>query len=378
MEVLSSGKTNVGFLYFKDPNDVKAWSGTISHLHSTIKSSEDLNVKDIVVEPSSITRYLRKLIRIISFDRSSFSLLMSKFDEKKANKLIEESGCDVIFAPACSTLIYAGRKALKNKRLFYMSDATYHKMLGYYFNHSKHDQRIGNTWEKNAQDMSECYIIPANWAADDAVSYYGTPESKIKILKFGANLEDCGYKVVESNKSVYKLLLVGVDWERKGIDIAIDCVRKLNGDKDAPNFELSIVGVSKQTTGYPDYIHFYGRLNKDKPEEFAKLIECYQTHDIFIMPTKAECAGIVFAEAAMFGLPSFTYDTGGVSDYVEDGVTGRCLSRTSTSDDFKNAIKDSITSGEITNYSINARKKYEAELNWNVFREKFEKLVKEK
>jgi glycosyltransferase involved in cell wall biosynthesis len=125
----------------------------------------------------------------------------------------------------------------------------------------------------------------------------------------------------------------------------------------------------------PDYVTFYGKLRKNKDDELKKLIECYASHDIFIMPTKAECAGIVFAEAAMFGLPSFTYATGGTTDYVEDGVTGKCLNPESGPADYSQEIIQAIQSGSIEAYSVNARKKYENELNWDKWLEHFEALI---
>ena len=47
--------------------------------------------------------------------------------------------------------------------------------------------------------------------------------------------------------------------------------------------------------------------------------------DFLLLPTRAECAGVVFCEASAFGIPSITTDTGGVSTYVEDGINGFAL-----------------------------------------------------
>lgn len=44
--------------------------------------------------------------------------------------------------------------------------------------------------------------------------------------------------------------------------------------------------------------------------------------NFLLLPTIAECAGIVFAEASGYGIPSITYDTGGVGTYVIDGING--------------------------------------------------------
>ncbi|TSA49979.1 MAG: glycosyltransferase [Sphingobacteriales bacterium] len=39
-----------------------------------------------------------------------------------------------------------------------------------------------------------------------------------------------------------------------------------------------------------------------------------------MVPSRAECYGIVFAEASSYGLPSVSTDTGGVSAVVKEGV----------------------------------------------------------
>ncbi len=365
----------IGFLYHGNPTDVKYWSGTVSALHKAISSSDKVEVRDIVVTPHKLSSLVRKLVRVTSLKKNNLSFVLSSLDAAKANRMIKESGCDVLFAPACSKLIYSGRKALKGKKLIYLSDATYHRMQGYYYTHSSHDQKIGNAWESNAQTLASKIIYPAKWSYDDAIEYYNVPEEKLNVFKLGANMDDYGYKTVKSGLKTYKLLLVGVDYVRKGVDVAIEAVKLLNETSEGVKYELSVVGLNKPDFDIPEYVTFYGRLRKNNKEELKRLVDCYAGHDIFIMPTKAECAGIVFAEAAMFGLPSFTYATGGTPDYVEDGVTGRCLDIKSGPKEFCEAIKQAVESGRIEDFSIAARKKYENELNWNSWREKFDVLI---
>ena len=332
-------------------------------------------MNDIVVSPNKIESIIYKLLRKICFGKNQYSILMYKLGAKRANKLIDDSECDLIFVPGCSDLIYLGQKSLRNKKLIYLSDATYHRLNGYYFEHSIHDQKIGNNWEKKSHELSSSIILPSTWAAEDTIEYYKTPDNIINILKFGANLQDFGYKYFEPGKEVYKLLLVGVDYVRKGVDIAIETVKILNESSPDVRFELSIVGLNNPGVEVPDYVTFYGRLRKDCKEELEKLVDCYINHDIFILPTKAECSAIVFSEAAMFAMPTFTYLTGGTLDYVEDGVSGRCFALTCRGKEFAEAITDALESGEMEKYSYNARRKYEEELNWEVWLKHFEDIA---
>ena len=124
-------------------------------------------------------------------------------------------------------------------------------------------------------------------------------------------------------------------------------------------------------------MNFVGRLNKDNEEQYERMIKYYQESDLFLLPTLAECSAIVFSEAAMYGLPTFTHNTGGVMSYVEDGVTGRGLQLGSTGEDFANAILDMLNKNQYDEWSKNARRKYEKELNWEKWLTSCKKIIEE-
>jgi glycosyltransferase involved in cell wall biosynthesis len=370
-------KIKIGYLYYGDPTDTKYWSGTVSNLHKIISKSNKVELVDIVVKPHWLSSRLYKAVRVLSRRKNEISFLAAVLNSREANSRIIEADCDFIFAPACSKLIYSGRKALKNKKLIYLSDATYHNMIDYYFFHSKHDQKIADMWERTAHSLASAVIFPAEWSFEDAINYYHTPKERIKLLKFGANIEDVGFKIIKPGKEKYKLLLIGVDYVRKGVDIAIETVKFLNETSATVKYELTVVGLNKPDIDIPDYVNFMGKLRKDREDELNRLIDCYKSHDIFILPTKAECSAIVFSEASMFGLPVFTYATGGTTDYVQDGVSGRCLNSSCGATDFAKAITNAVENGDVEKFSIGARKKYEEELNWNIWLEKFESVIEE-
>ena len=69
-------------------------------------------------------------------------------------------------------------------------------------------------------------------------------------------------------------------------------------------------------------------------------------------------------EAAAYGLPIFSNNTGGVGDYCIDGVNGRCLPVTSGGKEYAEAIYDALSTGKIIEYSTNSRKLYIEKFNW--------------
>lgn len=361
----------VGFISNSDVYDKRAWSGTINFLYETLNKEYDMY--PIVIEP----KIIQKMTRIITKGKRKYTLLDSffyKLDINRKIKKAQKKGIKVFFAPAASTILGVAKIPIDCK-VVYLSDATYHCMLNYYyFNENKGDIKNYNRVEQKSLCRADKVIFSSEWAKNDAIIYYGTDSDKIHVLPFGANLED---KYSEHDMGdIVKILFVGVEWERKGAELAIECVKNLNRRNYKKRFELTIIGLEKPEKYLADdSIHFVGRLNKNNQDELNRMIKYYQQSDIFLLPTKAECSAIVFSEAAMYGLPVFTHNTGGVMTYIEDGKTGRGLKLGSKAEDFADAILEMLNEDKYKEWSINARKKFEKELNWNCWVEKCKELI---
>lgn len=303
----------IGFISIWNLNDRKGWSGTISNLSDIL--SKEYSIVPIVVEKNKIEQCMKAIDFICSLGKRKNGFFRKKYTTYRFHKKIKENkkNCDIYFAPAQSELISLGVPT--DKKLVYLSDAVFRLMVGYYWSNidSKLEQYL-DYCEASALKRADAVIFASEWAKDGAVNFYQTDSQKIHVLPFGANMIDRyqGYKEHATDDNTIRLLLVGVEWKRKGVDIAIDCVRLLNKRQNKYSFDLTIIGVDKPASQeYEPYIHILGRLNKDVPEEYDRMISYYQNSDLFLLPTKAECAGIVFAEAAEYGMPSITHKTGG-------------------------------------------------------------------
>ena len=153
-----------------------------------------------------------------------------------------------------------------------------------------------------------------------------------------------------------------MNWERKGGAIAVETARLLN---DA-GFETKLRVVGSQPEGeIPPFVEVLGFINKSTNEGKNRLVELFRHADFFILPTKAEAAGIVFSEASSYGLPSLAYATGGVTDYVRDGVNGICIEAGGSAARFAEEIQKLLESpGEYEAYAIGAFQEYKNRLNW--------------
>ena len=72
-----------------------------------------------------------------------------------------------------------------------------------------------------------------------------------------------------------------------------------------------------------DWVEFLGRV----PDE--QLAQLYQSCDVFVMPSRGEGFGIVYAEAAACGKPVIASNQGGATDAVIHSVTGFAVDPTS-------------------------------------------------
>ena len=365
----------LGFIAKNDLNDRTQWSGTITFLNDILSNS--YQIIPIVVRKSLVSQVIEKSIKIITHNRVK-RLRFMPIESFKYQKLILKAsagGCKLFFAPVASDII-SHLKMPADTKLIYLSDATYHAMINYYFFFFFHDQNVGNFQKNSALQKADEVIFSSDWAKNDAVNYYGISSKKIHVLPFGANLKDEYQLSKKTINSTIHLLFCGVDWERKGADIALECLKILNKSDKKRKYDLTIIGLNAPKGSHYDNVTFVGRLNKNLEADYAKMITYYRESDVFILPTKAECAGIVFAEAAMYGLPVFTYITGCTTTYVCDKVTGRCLPLGASPADFATAIQEMFDHNMYHKYSIQARNYYEENLNWGKWLSAFKKIAK--
>jgi YD repeat-containing protein len=64
-------------------------------------------------------------------------------------------------------------------------------------------------------------------------------------------------------------------------------------------------------------------IGKETIEHRHQLGELYKRSHFFIMPSRAEAFGIVFAEASAFGVPCLATKVGGLPSVIIDDVNGR-------------------------------------------------------
>lgn len=153
-------------------------------------------------------------------------------------------------------------------------------------------------------------------------SYIGAqvkqPE-RIKVIPNG--FDEKRFKPIAHDNAVTQLITVCRLVPAKGIDILLQACAELK--KQGHPFVLHIIGdgpireeleaLAVKLDLYDDII-FYGYMLH--PEEFMPFF------DVFVLPSRAEAFGSVFAEAALCWLALVGTNVGGIAEQIDDGVNG--------------------------------------------------------
>lgn len=215
----------------------------------------------------------------------------------------------------------------------FWSDTTAALMEGFYNGYSPWDTcslSLAHTHEFELRALERCRVAfySSHWAAESAVRDYGADPAKVKVVPRGANIEDppaakeaAAFAEQRCDRRT-RLLLVGVDWARKGADLAIGVIEELMSlGVDAA---LDIVGCLPPTSApLPDGVTVHGRLDKRVPAEAQKLRSLYAQARALLLPSRADCTPNVIGEANAFAVPVAASDIAGIPEMVRTGVNGK-------------------------------------------------------
>ncbi len=368
----------VGFLSLTDPADKTARSGIIyKSYESLIAMAEAHWVRIRKPENLSVKIFTKGVYELARLKKKNYSLELTDFMSRQYARHTDMDTLkkmDILFAPMAAPFV---ANLPTDKKIVYLSDATFNSLHGYYdvySNFMPFNIKQANEIERKTLGKSDHVITTSEWAKNSMINDYGVTAEKISILEFGANVykKDLDFERKPSDK--LRILFLGVEWDRKGGNLAIDTINAINEKMGIPAV-LRIVGVpTPERFRNNPYIEMVGFLNKNKPEDYQKLMFNLQQSDILLLPTQAETAGIAFSEASAFGLPIFTHNTGGIGNYVLDGVNGYKLPIGSTGEDFAKAIIALVKSGKIPVFADQARELYRTKLNWERWSDGFKKI----
>lgn len=295
--------------------------------------------------------------------------VLKAYAQQAAHRIPED--VDVVVSPGTIPIAFLESK----KPIVFWADATFAGMVGFFpeFSNLCHETlRNGNVAEQCALDACRLAIYSSDWAAKTACDYYKVDEAKIRVIPFGANIDsECSVdeveRVIEERPTdVCKLIWVGIDWLRKGGDIAIAVTKELNDS--GLRAELTIVGCEPKTrTSLPSYIKTVGYINTATSQGLETMSTLYRTAHFLILPTRADCEPNVLREANAFGVPSIATDIGGLRTVIQDGVNGFLLPAHATPQEYCDYISYQYCAhDEYKQLALSSFKKYQLVHNWRV------------
>lgn len=156
-------------------------------------------------------------------------------------------------------------------------------------------------------------------------------KSKEAQIHYGAKNEKChiSYLTVDVEKYIQepkgqgtgKILYVGSLIERKGVDLLLNALAKINCKYDlylaGDGQEKEALMKQAETLEISEKIHFLGQLSRDE------LVKHYADSDLFVLPTREDCFALVILEALCAKLPIISSKyADGAYDLIEEGKSG--------------------------------------------------------
>ena len=352
---------------YNDPTDLTAASGVDYNFYTQIKKYAD---ETRIAGPFRMEGWLLERLMKKTYTRFTgkrymkWNLRATLAARRGVNQAEKTWQPDIVFSMFPPNLAFYSGKA----PAVFVTDLTFRTW-------QEHDANFGDlafkfqSWmEKRAVKRSTRVITHSNAIKQQLIEDHQVNPDKIEVLVMPAALPE---HVIPSRidpqrektlNSPFRLLLVGREYHRKGVDIAAQVVTMLN--QNGIPAELIVCGTQGPAAPHLQYV---GPFNKRETEQLKQYVDLYRWANLLIHPARFEPAGIVPGEAAAFGTPTITNDVGGLGTTVKDGASGIVLPRLSPAQSYALAITQLINEPE-NYYALcqSTRKRYEEELNWDV------------
>lgn len=357
----------IAFLSSLNPYDINNWSGTLYYIFQSLKKSHEV---EWVEENIYREVYLFHQVHYGEsrpFVPEAYALLFGKLLSER----LSSSRYDLIVARDYFYIAY-----LKvDIPLVYIGDTTFRLYNSFLKREDSDFVRLADETERRAISRADVLLYSSQWAKESAINDYGASRKKAFVVEFGANIDGIPVLDLQSlQDKVCNLLFIGKNWVYKGGEKALAAYQLLK--ERGLNCKLSIIGArpDRWDESDPD-ITIIPFLDKSQQSDREKFYQILSEAHFFILPTVFDCFGIVFCEAAAYGVPSLTADVGGVSQVIREGKNGFLLPEDATPGDYADKIQMVFEDqAYYRRLRRTARIEFEKRLNWEVWAERVNKL----
>lgn len=363
------------FISDSNPEDKKALSGIVYSAFRSLSESykvEWIGANKFTTSQMLVFYFLKALSVVFRFKYPRINTKeYSRFYGANMQQAVDRKEHDIVFSCLASSLI---ANLTFQKPVIHFTDATFNLINGYYAKKAPLFLSKGcNSVESLALQKARNIIVTSTWARNDTINFYGIKPDKISVGSFGSNLEMNGAKEKVNKDECLQLVFVGVDWERKGGELAYSLfVELLRREVDC---YLTIVGCSPGISPHKN-LTIVPFLDKNQQDDYNKLVSIWQRSHFLVLPTKADCTPIVFSEAASFGVPVLSTDTGGVNSVIRTGINGFTFPTSSGYMDYADKIQQIWNDKHLyLSYSNSSYQEYKDRLNWKTWTNKISLVI---
>ena len=209
------------------------------------------------------------------------------------------------------------------------------------FDESIFSQHVGNPVNAIAFEHSYDFFVPCSYKLAMQLVSLGIPPNKVipapnsSSIEVGAlathvsdTLNERIIRKQSSDNSVLRLLFLGRLDRQKGLHNLVRLVGILNNYKRS-KYLLTVVGSNliDLNLGLRLNTSDVVTVNTQAPVyKEAELKKLYLDHDILLVPSLYEGLPLTILEAMLFGVVPVCTDVGAVSEVIESGINGFCLS----------------------------------------------------
>jgi glycosyltransferase involved in cell wall biosynthesis len=222
-------------------------------------------------------------------------------------------------------------------RLWFYIDQTLSQLFDYYAFGSRLPAHVVDDAKRRERDQYRSaagIICHSRWAAVDVMSTYGIPAERVHVVFYGANLDRSSLNLWEARQAdrygsggtrasngVLRLVFVGKEWKRKGLDRLLRAMAMAN--RSGAKIELLAIGIDpkdlpSELRRVPG-VEWAGFV--DKRREAGRFIDMVAACDVGCLLSLAEAGGMSLLEFCRLGLPTIAPLTGGSPEQVVEGAT---------------------------------------------------------
>lgn len=188
---------------------------------------------------------------------------------------------------------------------------------------TRRDVRRRQERQRRVYERAAGVLAMSHWFARHLVEVSGLPAEKVHVVQPGRSAVPDGAEpagVPVRDRPRRRLLLVGTGFLGKGGAQVLAALEILRREVD-PAITLTVAGPRAWPLPgpIPPGVRFLGVQPR------SAVAHLYDTHDLFVMPSRFEGFGIVFAEAVARGLPCVARDAYAMPEVVQPGLTGALI-----------------------------------------------------